>query len=513
MMRRFAALVFSLTSIVWAGAALAQPGRELRVQVFHLGANGEKVYESGIVVTWQETGSHRETTDQGIARLSLPPAFRPGAKITLSVDKPNWRIRYPLDGETLVPVSPDETIKVELLPAGSRLFWTNDRIEKFIQDTAEKAKMDAQPRPREAGATRGRELDLGRYIKEWAVRYGFTPQDAQKEIDRWIAETEANQDDAYKLGLAAFAKNKFTEAARHFRDSADQDARQIEEIHRRREALEQREAQLRIKQIGALRLEGDSRLQAGDYERALAVYEEAHGHSSPDETASLWAATLNDISQAHWSLGYEGSSAASQAHLDQAVLASRQALQVCTREQLPQDWAMAQNNLADALQIQGTRADGARGAQLLADAVEAYKQALLVYTREQFPLGWALTQNGLCSAFREQGTRTEGQRSAQLLADAVAAHTQALVRGPRGSTALSCSQKRSKPIDRLSASTRASSFHRAGPPLSITWLLHFKRKESGPRGSAALSCSQKRSKPIDRLSASTRASSFHRAGQ
>jgi tetratricopeptide (TPR) repeat protein len=427
MMRRLGALVFPLALLVTASAAPAQPGRELRGQVFHLGENGEKVYESGLVVKWLETGSSRETNDQGLFRLPLPPAFRPGAKVTLSIDKPKWRIRYPLDGETLVPASPDDTIKVELLPAGSRLFWTNDRIEKFIQDTAERAKRDAQPKPRESGATASQGLDFGRYIKEWAVRYGFTPQDVQKEIDRWIAETEANQDDVYKLGLAAFAKKQFADAARHFHESADWDARQIEEIDKRQEALAARRGQLRGKQVHALRLEGDSYLQTSAYAKALSAYEEAHGHTSQVETAELWAATLNDMSRAHRYLGIEGSSAESAAHLEQAVQTCRQALLVYTREQFPQNWAGIQNNLGMALQAQGTRTDGQHGAQLLAAAVEAYSQALLVYTREQLPQQWAVTQNNLGNSLQEQGTQTDGLRGAQLLAAAVEAYRRALL--------------------------------------------------------------------------------------
>ena len=65
--------------------------------------------------------------------------------------------------------------------------------------------LEPRTRPHPSEFDVEQEVDFGRYVKEWASRYGFTPQDAQKELDRWIAETEANQEDFRKLGLAAFA--------------------------------------------------------------------------------------------------------------------------------------------------------------------------------------------------------------------------------------------------------------------------------------------------------------------
>jgi hypothetical protein len=49
-------------------------------------------------------------------------------------------------------------------------------------------------------------IDFSRYIKDWSVKYGFSAQHAKEEIDKWIADLEANQNDRYKLGLAEFAK-------------------------------------------------------------------------------------------------------------------------------------------------------------------------------------------------------------------------------------------------------------------------------------------------------------------
>jgi hypothetical protein len=67
------------------------------------------------------------------ARHDLSAIRKPGR--TLQIDKPGWRIRYPLEGEARIPADLDkELVQVQLLPVGSKLFWPHDRIEKLISD-------------------------------------------------------------------------------------------------------------------------------------------------------------------------------------------------------------------------------------------------------------------------------------------------------------------------------------------------------------------------------------------
>src|SRR2546430_1892587 len=88
---------------------------------------------------------------------------------TLQIDKPGWRIRYPLEGEARIPADLDkELVEVQLLPVGSKLFWTHDRIEKLINDMAEKSKQQVTPEGR------AETIDFSRYIKDWSVKYGFS---------------------------------------------------------------------------------------------------------------------------------------------------------------------------------------------------------------------------------------------------------------------------------------------------------------------------------------------------
>jgi tetratricopeptide (TPR) repeat protein len=483
-----------------ASATAAQPARELRGKVFHLGENGEEVVEAGIIVTLQENGASDDANDQGIFRLSLllssGGTFKAHDPVTLSSDKPGWRIRYPLDGELRIPPNLDrEIVKVELLPAGSKLFWTHDRLEKFIRDLSEKVKQaearEAQapktrsakglPRPRpgtrtsprgslplslppafqpgesigfarllrtsgriersmrdlsetarqETGSAREASTPplasgFDRHIQEWAAQYGFSAEEAKVEIGRWITEVKTHQEDAHRLGLAAFAEGRFAEASRHFRHSARERTRQLDETRHRREGPAE-QGRLREELVRDLRLEGDSFLNGGNPLKALASYQEAHRYTSREETPELWAATLHDNGFAHGRLGNEGPPAARAAHVTKAIQAYRRTLLVYTREKLPQQWAMTQNNLGVALREQALRTDGERSHELLAEAVEACRQALLVYVRDRFPLEWATTQSNLAIALRAQAVRIEGQRGAELLAEAVAAYRQALL--------------------------------------------------------------------------------------
>ena len=121
--------------------------------------------------------------------------------MTLVIEKPGWRIRYPLEGGARISANLDkELVEVQLPPVGSKLFWTHDRIEKLVSDMAEKSKQQVTPEGRPET------IDFSRYIKDWSVKYGFSAQEAKEEIDKWIVDIEANQNDRYKLGLAEFAK-------------------------------------------------------------------------------------------------------------------------------------------------------------------------------------------------------------------------------------------------------------------------------------------------------------------
>ena len=99
------------------------------------------------------------------------------------------KIQYPLDGEARIPADlKKELVKITLLPIGSKLFWTHDRIEKFVEGLAEKSKQQITPEGKPE------DIDFSRYIKDWATQYGFSAEEALAEINKWIADIEKEQD-------------------------------------------------------------------------------------------------------------------------------------------------------------------------------------------------------------------------------------------------------------------------------------------------------------------------------
>jgi tetratricopeptide (TPR) repeat protein len=342
----------------------------------------------------------------------LPDIFKPGDKVTLRVDKPAWRIHLPVEGETRIPTDlRKEMVEVHLLPVGSKLFLSSNHLEKLFQDLSEKSKQQLTPD--------NKPVDFSRAIKDWAVKYGFSAQQAKEEIDKWIAEVKANEEDPFKLGLAAFAEKNFRKASAWFTASGEQKAQELAEARKKEETLTE-------ETVRAFRRAGDAQMNSYMFEEALTAYARALRYVTKEHKPQLWAATLHDIGAAHWQRGTRVAGTAIHDHLTAAIQAYRQALEVYTRTDLPQDWAMTQNNLGIALWAQGQRTAGERGTQLLAEAVAAYRQALEVYTRTDLPQDWAATQNNLGIALWAQGQRTAGERGTQLLAEAVAAYRQAL---------------------------------------------------------------------------------------
>jgi tetratricopeptide (TPR) repeat protein len=214
----------------------------------------------------------------------------------------------------------------------------------------------------------------------------------KEEIDKWIEEIEATQNDLHKLGLAAFAKKNFGEASRLFNESAEYHAKKLEEVRIKERGLAE-------KVVRDFRLAGDAHYSNYIFDQALISYERALSYVSRQQIPQSWAATLIDIGLANWELGIRAEGLAIAQYLSASVKAYQQALEVYTREQLPQDWAMTQNNLGVALRNQGIHTGGEAGAHLLAKAVTAYRRALEVHTHESLPFRWAQTHSNLAQAY------------------------------------------------------------------------------------------------------------------
>jgi tetratricopeptide (TPR) repeat protein len=314
--------------------------------------------------------------------------------------------------EVIIPALDSELVKIRLVKKGSPKLWSDERIEKFIRDMADKAKsqvtLEGKPQ----------DVDFSRYIKDWAIRYGFSAQQAKAEIDKWVAEAEQG-DDPYQLGLAAYAKKNFGEAGKLFEESATGKARRAREASATAQQLSE-------EAIRDFRLARDAHTNNYHFDQALSAYQKASELTSQHDNPRLWADLTMLVANAESNVGIRTEGERIHRHLANAVAAYHAALKVYTKAQLPQDWAMTQNNLGIVLSDQGTRTAGEEGTTLLAQAVAAYREALTVRTKAQLPQDWAMTQNNLGAVLRDQGTRTAGEAGKELIRQAISAYELAL---------------------------------------------------------------------------------------
>jgi len=401
------------------------------------------------------------TDDSGAFKIFLSSDYIEGERVILNVAKPGWIINHPIDGEWNLPnikYQNVQTTKVILVPKGSIKLWTNDRIQRYIGHIAllsnQVGNLNKEgdiPKP----------VDFSIYLKEWAEKYGFTPEQVKKTFDEWADSTKGIQD--YRtLGLREFYLKNFSSAAEYFIKAAHQTQERIngEELvvyqnwrdagasysarYQFKKALEMYEsakamvtleknpmewAEIRLLlgnacgEIGK-RMEGQESLMA--LERAIIYFHEIQKIYTREQWPQQWAVTQHNLGTVFC---YQGSRTAGEEgnkHLAQAVEAFHLALQVRTYEKFPYLWAVTQNNLGATLDEQGSRAVGEEGTKLYAQAIEAYRCALIVHTREQWPHEWATSQLNIGTALWYQGTRIPGEEGTKLLAKAVEADRCAL---------------------------------------------------------------------------------------
>ncbi|MEK7399564.1 MAG: hypothetical protein AAB116_21690, partial [Candidatus Poribacteria bacterium] len=189
-----------LLCILFAPSLYAQD-RYLQGRLQSIGEYDEWLSEVGIDVTISEANTTDRTKAGGMFRIFLPNKFVAGMQVTLDVKKPECRILSPSEGKVRIPKDLErELMTIQLLPVDSKLFWTHNRLKKFIEELSESAKKQVTPNGKPE------DIDFSHAIRDWAEKYGFSPQEAMGEIEKWITQVEKNYDDLYELGLSAFAK-------------------------------------------------------------------------------------------------------------------------------------------------------------------------------------------------------------------------------------------------------------------------------------------------------------------
>jgi tetratricopeptide (TPR) repeat protein len=268
------------------------------------------------------------------------------------------------------------------------ILLNQEKIEKYIaqiaDDMAKMRQMGDQPRP----------VDFSYYLKEWADKYGFTPDQVKAQFDRWAADVKDSTD--YRtLGLREFYLKNFPRASEYFTSAALQG-------ETRRKSLKKQLRQEDLSTYENWKDAGNALYAAYQFREALEKYHKAEEIATFENYPQEWAEIQIFIGNTQWELGIRVGGAESHSLLSAAVTSYRNALRRFTRKDFPQDWAMTHNNLGNALQAQGIRTGGEPGARLLAQAVDAYQKALEVRTLEHLPVDWAQTQNNLAQLYESQ---------------------------------------------------------------------------------------------------------------
>ena len=358
--------------------------RELHGEVFSI-ENGEQAphFFPSVQITIPECGVSGLTNDQGLFRIQLPVNVLSGQEVTLRHDKKGYAICVPLLGKQLIPADLTRPVEIRMLPEGSKLFWTHERIEEFIARTAGESakKPPARGRPDEA-------TDLSAYILELGRHNGFTADEVRQEIGKWMEVARKDVTDFRRQGMVAFAEKNFRLAGENFRRSAEE--------------MEQQAAKNLRASAADRELSGDAFFNARDYRQALQQY----GHTLtllttykdnlgplgiqtyPEHIVDLRRITLKSAN-AKRGLGEQVAGPDSHRYLEEAVREYQRLIAQVPRSSDPQLWATTQNNLGIALGDLGERLAGPEGQRRLSEAVAAYRQALTVFTRDDLPQKWA----------------------------------------------------------------------------------------------------------------------------
>lgn len=241
------------------------------------------------VVSIVETGDKDKTDENGKYRIKLKESFSPGENISLSVEKKDWAILYPLNGKTFIPKNSNkELVDILILPIESKKFFSHDHLEKLILNlmTNRTNANDINELPKK--------INLPDNIKEWAKYYHYTIQDVKHKIDEWTKELEKNREDPYKLGLAALVKGNYDQAGNHFNNSAIYKFEEVKKVKNQLIELNEKQVKLSEEIIRDFQKAGDSFSESQNYNQAVIAFENALKYVDKNKSSQLWIDLMMD---------------------------------------------------------------------------------------------------------------------------------------------------------------------------------------------------------------------------
>ena len=194
-------------------------------QMYLIGDQDEELLPaSDVIVKLEGRGDPTTTLSQGEFELFLPtitrkgkdvPLYGPGETIKLTIEKPDWIIHSPVDGETRHPDDLlKEIVEIRLLPKGSHKLWSHERFRKEFQILQDKTKEQISPQMESPP-----EITFDQHIAQLAKKLGFKKDVVKQKLDEWAGEAE-KADDPYDKALAEYYNKNFGEAKKLFQQSA-----------------------------------------------------------------------------------------------------------------------------------------------------------------------------------------------------------------------------------------------------------------------------------------------------
>lgn len=254
-------------------------------------------------------------------------------------------------------------------------------------------------------------LDLPRALREWAAQNNISPEQAQRELEAWIAEVRHGSTDLSERARAELLAQRFIESA----ELSDQAANE-KLVRSKQLATEQKKLQAAA--VDDLGRAGEALILGGNPGEALARYEQALRYVSRQESAVAWAQLQTALGRCHLGLAMSNTNDAAQ-QCQLAVSFFHDALDSFLGKQCLKDWAWTQGLLSSTRWWQATRVTTNKTDrnQLLGEAVKASRLAVGAYAQLHDLPHLQITKVLLVVALYDQAKQNDGQQAFQLYAE------------------------------------------------------------------------------------------------